>query len=345
MRLLIVAPGQDLATGNWVTANRLAQGLTARGHVVELAAAGEDVAALQSATTAAAPDLALLLHAWRSGRPWLATAAQLPYAVLLTGTDVNVGLSDPVQAPVIAAVLDRAAAILAQDTAIVATLRASWPAIAPRVHFLPPGISLGSDPYPVREQLSLAGDEVLLLCPAGIRPVKGVLELLELCEPLAGEGYRFRLLFCGPVLDAGYGERFRAALASRPWASYLGVVPPAAMPALLRQADLVVSNSRSEGLPNALVEAATLGRPILASAISGNAAVVSPGRNGLLYRNRNDFLAALRSLLDDPARLRALSRPDPGRFAPERESVVLERLCQDILAVQCGAAEPTDVSA
>jgi len=342
-------PGsQDRVSGNWITAERFKHGLELLGHQVALHETTlQPHGRLQRRLRDFAPDVALLLHAYRSGKPWQEEASGLgiPCVVLLTGTDVNVGLSDPVQAPVIAAVLDRAAAILAQDTAIVATLRASWPALAPRVHVLPPGISLGSDPYPVREQLSLAGDEVLLLCPAGIRPVKGVLELLELCEPLAGEGYRFRLLFCGPVLDAGYGERFRAALASRPWASYLGVVPPAAMPALLQQVDLVVSNSRSEGLPNALVEAATLGRPILASAISGNAAVVSPGHNGLLFRNRNDFVAALRSLLDDPARLRALSRPDPGRFAPERESAVLERLCQDILTVQCGAAEPTDVSA
>jgi glycosyltransferase involved in cell wall biosynthesis len=345
MRLLIVVPGQDPATGNWVTATRLAQGLGARGHVVSLAAVGEDGAALRTAITAADPDLALLLHAWRSGRPWLASAAALPYAVLLTGTDINAGISDPAQAPVIAAVLDRAAAILAQDPAIVETLRAHWPARAPRVHFLPPGISLGNAPYPLRDQVNIAGDERLLLCPAGIRPVKGVVELLELCDPLAGEGYRFRLLFCGPVLDAGYGERFRAELATRPWGSYLGVVAPAAMPALLRQVDLVVSNSRSEGLPNALVEAATLGRPILASAISGNAAVVNPGCNGLLFRNRSDFQATLRSLLDDPARLRALSRPDPERFAPERESTALENLCQELLAGQHGVPAAAHLSA
>lgn len=345
MHLLIVVPGQDPATGNWVTANRLAQGMGARGHAVSLAAAGEDAEALHAATMAATPDVVLLLHAWRSGRLWLATAASLPYAVLLTGTDINAGISDPEQAPVIAAVLDRAAAILAQDPATVETLRATWPALATRVHFLPPGISLGSTPYPLREQLTLASDELLILCPAGIRPVKGVVELLELCDPLALEGYRFRLLFCGPVLDTAYGERFREELATRSWASYLGVVAPTAMSALLRQVDLVVSNSRSEGLPNALVEAATLGRPILATAISGNVAVVNPGCNGLLFRSRSDFLAALRSLLDNPARLRALSRPDPERFAPERESAVLERLCQKILAVQHSAPESVDLSA
>ena len=331
MRLLIVVPGQDRASGNWVTATRLQRGLAACGHQVTVTAAA-DVPALRSAAVAMAAELVVLLHAWRSGRPWLAAGAPLPYAVLLTGTDINLGLADPAQAPTIEAVLARAAAILAQDSATVDALRAGRPALAARIHYLPPGVSLGTAPYPVRERLKLADSELLLLCPAGIRPVKRVVELLELCDPLVHEGYRFRLACCGPILDADYGARFRAALAVRPWASYLGVVPPAAMAALLSQADLILSNSSSEGLPNALAEAATLGRPILASAISGNAAVVRSGYNGLLYRDRSEFLAALRSLLDAPARLGQLSRPDPLRFAAERECATLEGICREVLA-------------
>jgi glycosyltransferase involved in cell wall biosynthesis len=185
--------------------------------------------------------------------------------------------------------------------------------------------------------------EMLCLCSAGVRPVKGVVELLAMCDPLVREGRRFRLIFCGPILDDSYGKRFREALVSRPWATYLGILPPAAMPALLRKADLVVSNARSEGLPNALVEAAALGRPILASDIPGNAAVVSHGKNGLLFPDQAGFLTAMRNLLDKPARLRALSRPDPERFAPERESACLERICHNLLAANPGAPRLADV--
>jgi glycosyltransferase involved in cell wall biosynthesis len=344
VRLLIVVPTQDRATGNWVTAERLRHGMAVRSHAVHCIATDGTPEPLHTAVATTAPELVLLLHAWRSGRPWLASGCSQPCAVLLTGTDANHGLQDPDQAPLIATVLQRAAAILSQNPATVVELRRSQPALAPRLHLLPPGIRLGTAPYPdLRTRLGLRPGELLCLCPAGIRPVKGLIELLVLCEPLIREGRRIRLAFCGPVLDAEYGARFLNDLAARPWAAYLGVVPPDAMPALLRQADLIISNSTSEGLPNALVEAAVLGRPIVASAIPGHAAVVSDGGNGLLFGNPSGFLSAIRRLTDEPGLLRSLSRPDPLRYAPERETAVLEEVCRGILASRDGARAPQNV--
>ena len=332
MRLLIVVPNQDRATGNWVTANRLQQGLVGRGHVVTIAATTGDPAELRASVAGAAPELAVLLHAWRSGRPWLESGLALPYAVLLTGTDINTGLHEPTQAPLIAAVLEGAAAILMQDPATVNRLRRDRPAQTQRIHYLPPGIILGTDPYPLRARLKPAAGELLCLCPAGIRPVKGVAELLAMCDPLVREGHPLRLVCCGPLLDAAYSRSFLAAVAARTWAVYLGVIPPPAMPAALRQADVILSNSYSEGLPNALAEAAMLGRPIVASAIPGHLAVVADGINGLLYDDEVGFRTAMRRLFDEPGLLAALSRPDPQRFAPEREAVTLEAICRGILA-------------
>jgi len=332
MRLLIVVPSQERATGNWVTANRLQQGLAGRGHLVAVAATTGDPAELRASVAGATPELALLLHAWRSGRPWLESGLALPYAVLLTGTDINAGIHDPTQAPVIAAVLEGAAAILLQDPASVARLRGDRPAQAQRIHYLPPGIILGAEPYPLRARLAPAAGELLCLCPAGIRPVKGVVELLAMCDPLRREGRPLRLACCGPLLDDAYSRKFLAAVAVRPWAEYLGVVPAPAMPAALRQADVILSNSFSEGLPNALAEAAALGRPIVASAIPGHLAVVADGVNGLLYADAAGFQRAMRRLLDEPDLLTDLSHPAPERFAPEREAATLEAICRAILA-------------
>ena len=332
MRLLIVVPSQERATGNWVTASRLQQGLVDRGQTVTIAATTGDPAELRASVAGATPELALLLHAWRSGRPWLESGLALPYAVLLTGTDINAGIHDPTQAPVIAAVLAGAAAILLQDPASVARLRRDCPTQAQRIHYLPPGIILGAEPCPLRARLALAAGELLCLCPAGIRPVKGVVELLAMCDPLRREGRPLRLACCGPLLDGTYSRKFLAAVAARPWAEYLGVVPAPAMPAALRQADVILSNSFSEGLPNALAEAAALGRPIVASAIPGHLAVVADGVNGLLYADAAGFQRVMRRLLDEPGLLAALSHPAPQRFAPEREAATLEAICRGILA-------------
>jgi len=331
VRLLIVIPRQDRATGNWITATRLQQGLVARGHTISICETADEPRPLAAAVAAFHPELVLLLHAWRSGRPWLAAGSQCPYAVLLTGTDVHAGMTDPTQAPVIEAVLQRASAILSQNHLTVAALRRARPALAARIHYLPAGVVLGSAPFPLRERLAVAPDELLLLCPAGIRPVKGVLELLRMCDPLVDEGRRLRLACCGPILEDAYGRSFLAAVASRPWTTYLGIVPPEAMPAALCQADVIINNSSSEGLSNALAEAAALGRPIVARDIPGNAAVVVDGGNGLLYRDANGFRSAIRRLQDEPALAEALSHPDPERFAAERESATLEALCCQIL--------------
>lgn len=331
MRLLIVVPSQDRATGNWVTATRLQQGLTALGHQASIGAATDDPEKLRAAVTAAEPELVVLLHAWRSGRPWLTTGLPLPYAVLLTGTDINAGMTDPTQAPAIATVLQRAAAILSQNPLTVEALRRDHPRLAAKVHLLPAGIILGDTRYPLREHLAPATGELLLLCPAGIRPVKGQVELLEMCAPLIDEGQTLHLAFCGPVLDHDYGRRLLEAIEIRPWTTYLGIVPPDAMPDAMRQADVIISNSFSEGLPNTLVEAAALGRPIVAHDIPGNAAVVTDGVNGLLYRDGNGFRTAIRRLQSDPALTAGLSQPDPGRFSPEREAATLEAICREIL--------------
>ena len=331
MRLLIVVPRQDRATGNWVTASRLESGLKKRGHLVTSVEAGSDGTLSSDTAVATQPEAALLLHAWRSGRPWLEAGMRTPFAVLLTGTDVHIGMRDQVQAPVIAEVLTRASAILSQNQLTVAELRAGHPELAGKLRYLPPGITFGTARFPLRNTLAASAREFVLLCPAGIRPVKGVLELLDLVEPLVHAGYPLRLACCGPVLDAAYGERLLTAIAARPWASYLGSIPPEAMPDAMRQADAIVSNSFSEGLPNALVEAATLGRPIVARDIPGNRAVVVDGGNGLLYADAKGFSIAIRRLCDEPALRAALSRPDPECFSADREAAVLETIFMEIL--------------
>jgi len=45
MRLMIVVPEQDRATGNWVTAKRLAAGLESRGHKLAMTGVAIDSAA------------------------------------------------------------------------------------------------------------------------------------------------------------------------------------------------------------------------------------------------------------------------------------------------------------
>jgi len=333
MRILIAVPNQNRATGNWVTARRFRHGLERYGHVMTLCETSLDPAPLARAVAEFAPDVAVLLHAFRSGFPWLKASAEsrVPSLVVLTGTDVHQGMSDLEEGPLIEQVFRQTAAIVTQNRLTFEALRQQRPDLAGRLHYLAPGVELGREPYPLRRLHAIPADSFLFLCPASLRPVKGVLELLSLFDPLAQRRGDFHLACCGPVLDAGYGERVLAAVAERPWASHLGIIPAAAMASAMSAADAVVNNSASEGLPNALLEAVALGRPVLARNIPGNAAVIQPGINGLLYDNADEFLPAAESLIDHSATL-AVRHPSREAFNTDREAAELDRLCRQLLA-------------
>ncbi len=333
MRILICSPEYNPATGNWITATRYQRGLQSCGHDVHLCHLDSAATSLERVTAEYKPDLLLLIHAFRAGRQWLnsplacTTQPHLPVIVLLSGTDINEGLYDPLQAPIIERVLTQADALLIQNHLEAEFLRQHYPHWAARLHEISPGIEMGMEPYLLRQSHPLNPEALLFLCPASIRPVKGVLELLELFDSVAGELPAWEVLFCGPELDGRYGYSFLAAIDTRTWAHYLGVLPPTSMGAILQQVDVVVNNSVSEGISNALIEAAVIGCPILAHDIPGNRPVVEHGVNGLLFQNRASFVAAVKRLLREPELRRTLSRPAPERYCAQREAQALHELC------------------
>ncbi len=232
MRVLIVIPEQDRISGNRVTAMRFQQGLVTLGHqaIVEETSLQPEPGFRRKILNVA-PDVTILLHAYRSGSPWLEAVGGLgmPTVVLLTGTDVNHGLDDPKQQQIILSCLQQAAFILLQNPLLANELSADHPEFTAKLRLLPAGIRLGTEPYPLRARHHLAADKTLFLCPAGLRPVKGVLELLEMFDLVAARSSQAILAFCGPILEEAYGQRFLSALESRPWARYLGPIPTPAM--------------------------------------------------------------------------------------------------------------------
>jgi glycosyltransferase involved in cell wall biosynthesis len=330
MRTLIVVPRQSRVSGNWVTARRFQEGLEEHGHTAMIRDTPlQTEPSFKKCIIDFAPDVVILLHAYRTGKPWLEEAAgrHIPSIVLLTGTDINQGLENPEQREVIRKTLQQARFTLLQNPLIAKSFAVNHPDLSINLRLLTPGITLGNHPYELRKIHALPEDRPLFLCPAGVRPVKGVLELLEMFDQVAQKSAAFHLAFCGPVLDEGYGRRFLEAIAKRPWASYLGVLPLEVMASAMRGADVILNNSRAEGLANALLEAATIGIPILARDIPGNAAVVKENINGLLYQDEN-FARRVQQLLERNKRQQLIC-PDSERYSPFREAKELSDLLME----------------
>lgn len=332
MRVLIVTPLQPQATGNQITARRHQDELRQLGHETQLVmTAEENPALLRRALKETRPDLVHLLHAYRAGRPWLACRDEhpSPWVVTLTGTDINHDIHTAAKGPIIREVLDGASAIISQNRFAIDELAQHYPQWRDRLRYLPAGTVPGSTPYPMRQMYGIPAGTLIFFLPAGIRPVKGNLELLRLFDRLAELRNGFLVVFSGPVLDEEYAGRFFAALAERPWARYLDIIPSTAMAAAMREADVVLNHSVSEGMPNTLIEAAALGRPLLVRDIPGNAAVIEAGINGLLYRDADDFTSKALALLDDADLRRSLSRPDPEHYSAAREAQALVEIYRE----------------
>jgi glycosyltransferase involved in cell wall biosynthesis len=79
---------------------------------------------------------------------------------------------------------------------------------------------------------------------------------------------------------------------------------------LYSQADVVVLTSRSEGIPQTLMEAMAMERIVLAPAITGMPELISPGYTGFLYQQNSlpDLLQKLRGIAAAKPALHDLGR-------------------------------------
>ncbi len=105
------------------------------------------------------------------------------------------------------------------------------------------------------------------------------------------------------------------------------------MAAVLREVDVVLNNSVSEGLSNGLLEAVALGRPILARDIPGNRAAFTPDLNGLLYDSSDSFVRQALILARDTALRQRLSRLLQKLLTPQDEALQLEGIYRTLATV------------
>jgi glycosyltransferase involved in cell wall biosynthesis len=157
------------------------------------------------------------------------------------------------------------------------------------------------------EALDLDPDEPWLAAAAMMRPGAKCASYRFLAGALRRLGERrWALLVAG---DGPARAEVEGAFAGTSPVRFLGEVDGPAMRRLHAAADLAVWPALGEAYCMALVEAQAAGVPAVAGARPGIAAVVEDGKTGLLTPEGDEeaFAHAVATLLDDPARRRALS--------------------------------------
>lgn len=173
----------------------------------------------------------------------------------------------------------------------------------------------------VRRELGFGPDDRFVLVPAVLRAGKGHEVLLAALPAIRARVPSARVVF------SGSGEREAALrLQAKPHGNavlFLGARED--IPELLSACDLVVLPSLAEALPTALMEAAAVGRPVVATRVGGTADLVEDGRTGLLVPAGGpaELADAMVALLTNAARARAFGEA-ARRRAHERFGIDLQ---------------------
>jgi len=315
LRILQLYPKRDFFTGAAIQLRDLAAGLSARGHHVTVATPPSDVWPERCRALGIEHVAVPMARAWDPRAAWrLARVITSRRIQIRTRLVLNRGVSFPVTGlRRIGYTTGRVQAIVAVCDSIKRGLVAGG--VAPeKIEVIYSGTDLdrfhpGVDGAPIRRELGLAGDD-LLITQIGVRSWRGWKEVLAAMRTVAARRPRARLLFVGapPPRVAEIADRARdAGLGDRVMA--LGHRDD--VPMILCASDVVVDASWAGlGITGSIREALACERPVVATAVEGMPELVRPGETGLLVppRDAGALADAILALLDDPTAALAMAR-------------------------------------
>lgn len=299
-RILMITPFLKNFRGNKLTSERLKVGLSQRGWNIDLLSLeldnwpeilGNDIGEKRYS----------LIHGLNITHfarvlSVFPDITQFPLLLTTTGTDVNYDLVLN-REPVIAQTLNSVSYIVIFDDYFKVIFEKLYPDNSYKLITIPQGVYLEKGDGPDRIQLGLHEDDFVFLLPSGFRPVKNLELAIDALEKLQPEFPHLHLLILGTIIDKEYSNRLLKRLNDLPWVIYPGEFPHEQMYSLLSIGDVVLNTSHAEGQPQAALEAMSLGKPCLLTAVPGNINIIKNGVEGYYVQNQDDLAAAARELM------------------------------------------------
>jgi glycosyltransferase involved in cell wall biosynthesis len=273
------------------------------------------------------PDVVIGYWAHPDGEVALRAAreAGVPGVVIVGGSDVLLLTADRARRAAIRRVLLDADRVVTVGPDLQARLAGLG--VAPdRVRAFTRGVDLDrfqpGDRGQARHRLGIAAAGPLLLWAGRMVPVKGLEVLLEAFAAVGG-GATLALVGDGPLRAALEAQAARLGIGER--VRFAGAVPHQALADWYRAADLTVLASRSEGMPNVLLESLACGTPFVATAVGSVPTLVREPRVLAPPGDAAALAAAITGALTEPPALQCYACPaGQDRAAEQLEQVLLE---------------------
>ncbi len=338
-KVILLAPFLHQQRGNAITAMRLFQGLSRRGFEIEIISLEEKKALDQVRSMLISGNVKLIhgLNALHMSAVLAELDEYKDWQLLLTmtGTDVNYGFKDMKHRARMLTTMERAARIVVFNSRFVEIIKQEWPAGRDQLRVIPQGIRLEMAAPITRQQIGISDQDIVFVLPSGLRRVKNLEMAIEGLDMAREQFPDIRLLIVGSVLEQDYAEHLLSLIRDMPWVSYLGEIKHQLMSAVYSISDIVINSSLSEGQPQAALEAMSIGKPALLSAVFGNLGMIEHGQQGYYFHNSRELSRLVVSLSGDNRLRKSLGeaalRHIKEHFSPEAELDAYEVLYRELL--------------
>lgn len=161
-------------------------------------------------------------------------------------------------------------------------------------------------------------DSIKLILVANVKPVKRTLDAIKTVRQLTSDGYKVELALAGEKQDKAYVGQIEHYIAQEqlsPFVHWLGQVKEPRR--LLKQAQIGLLISESEGLSNTIMEYMQAGLPVVATVVGGNPELVAHEENGLLIERGNvqQLVDAIVKLHENPQLIAAYGAQGQSRIS------------------------------
>ncbi len=129
-----------------------------------------------------------------------------------------------------------------------------------------------------RENLGYTNTQILIVFAGRLIEAKGVQDVLAVLSQIIDP----RVVFC-IIGDGSYRKALEQQIPSNHCVEFKGVLDHQKVLQYLAEADIVVNPSYSEGMPTTVLEAAVLGRAIIASDVGGTREILPTSKEGMLH--------------------------------------------------------------
>lgn len=337
-RILMVTPILKSQRGNSITAARLFNGLTLKGYAIDLVSMDEPDWQLQidRFCHTNSYDMVHGFHALQFSQAAHHPAIKdLPLLLTSTGTDINYDLTGPHKEKTLQTLL-KASRVVVFNEDLGKHISDTDNRLQSRLTIIPQGVDLPAAPPASRQQFGLAESDVVFIIPSGLRPVKNLDLALDGLAIAQRSHPELSLLIPGAAIDNAYTDHIKSRLNTLPWAHYLGEVPHDRIGGIMQIADIVLNTSLAEGQPQGALEAMSLGKPGILTAVPGNLGIIDNGIDGYYINSARELASAATQLITAPSLRTAMGSAARQlvieRYSAEKEITAYARLYKDLIS-------------